>query len=91
MTKLTAADIQQAEQAQANRKQKRSQAFRVMHDRDRGWHRLSNGALIEWHTNTPLEEYVPKTRIEPGTFLLTIEGKRAVFDVEEFRKWLRWV
>jgi hypothetical protein len=86
MTKLTAADIEQAEQAQANRKQKRNYAFRAMHDRDRGWARLSNGVIIEWHTNTPLEEYVPRKRIQPGTILL--DGKH--YDVEEVRKWLRW-
>ena len=75
----------------AERQGKRKGAFKIMQDRDRGWAELSNGAHILWHRERPKDEGVVWTPVPDGCFALDINGKRTLFDAEEFRKHLRWV
>lgn len=91
-SKLKAEEIEQLDRAEDDRRRSRKNGYSLMEDRDRGGMRLSNGAIIEWH--------VPKERrtdgvcysgIESGNFILNIEGQKAVFSADEFRKWVRWV
>lgn len=89
-SRLTAAEIEAAEKAADERRRSRSSGFSLMHDRDKGWHWLSNGALLQWHTDRQPLEGEGITKVEPGKFLLTINGKTVEFDVDEFQKWLRW-
>lgn len=90
-SKLTPEEAQAAEQAADQRKSKRSQGFSLMSVRDRGWQELSNGAVIEWPVDTPLEDFVPRRIVPDGYFLLTLGKESALFDADDFRRFLRWV
>lgn len=90
MKKLTAAEILKAEEAAEQRRQNRANGFSLMKDRDMGSHRLSNGVLMNWHVPKPKEgDYIWRHIPEDG-FELEIDGKRILFNTEEFRRWLRW-
>lgn len=91
-SKLTTDEILAAEKAKDARKQSRSQGFKMMDVRDQGTAVMSNGVRIEWHVpKDRREEYVGYSAVDDGHFVLTIDGKKRVFDGEEFRRWLRWV
>lgn len=93
-------DIMKAEQAADARRQNRAGGFSLMKDRDSGSHRLSNGVMMYWHIPRP--EEIPTQSYDgveigvwpgsppPGHFALEIDGKKVVFDAEDFRHWLRW-
>lgn len=86
-SKTTAAEIEAVELAADTRKRKRGEGFALMSVRDRGWKRLSNGVLMEWQVDRPLEEYEVRTHVPNGMFKL--DGK--MYDADDFRKYLRWV
>ena len=90
-SKLTPEEIQEAEQLADKRRYHRGQGFKLMSVRDRGWQELSNGAYIEWPTDAPLKDYVPRRYIPAGHFVLTLGKESALFDADDFRKFLRWV
>lgn len=85
-------EIQQAEQAEDDRRTGRNKGYRLMRDRDRGWARLSNGVLIQWRIPDPLstdqlpDYYMFPARVPAG--MVAIDGK--LYDAEDLRKWLRW-
>lgn len=104
-SRLTFEEIQAAEQASEKRRQSRNQGFRKMHDRDRAHQKLSNGITMLWHVDRELNKDESHIVREDGTvvditvypqdvpeecFGLVIDGKRYLFDLDEFRKWLRW-
>lgn len=89
-TQLTGGEILEAEKAAEARKQQRGSGFRLMKDRDAGSHRLSNGVMMNWHTPKPegdnwIWRYVPE-----DSFELEINGKRVLFNTDEFKRWIRW-
>lgn len=90
-SKLTAADIEAAEQAADSRRTARNQGFSLMEIRDRGWMEIANGAIVEWPTDTELTEYVPRRIIPEGHFVINMGKESALFDADDFRKVLRWV
>lgn len=89
-TQLTGEEILKAEQAADARRKHRAGGFRLMKDRDAGSHRLSNGVLMNWHTPKPEGENWIWRYIPEDSFELEVDGKRILFDTEEFKKWLRW-
>lgn len=89
--KLVVDEIQAAEKAKSDRESGRRDGFSMMKVRDLGWNWFSNGALIEWNTARPLGDGEARTCVPKGSFILTIDGKKTLFDAEEFRKSLRWV
>lgn len=90
------AEILKAEKAKDDRKRSRSRGFSKMAERDKGWQRLKNGALVRWHVPTEWSEdmelpngsviQVKDATVPPETF--EIDGK--IFNAEELRRWLRW-
>lgn len=101
---ITAEEIQAAEKASEDRRRSRSQGFDKMHERDRAYQQLSNGTTMLWHVNKELIKQegttevggkVVDVKIYPPTipedsFALVIEGKTHLFNLDEFRRWLRW-
>lgn len=83
-------DAEKAELAEAERRERRAVGFDLMHVRDQGGARLSNGAIMEWHVDNP-EPYKPYRNVPAGYFVLTINGEHALFNAEEFKEFLRWV
>lgn len=75
------------EEEESNQRQSRNNGLSLMSVRDRGWAKLSNGSVMEWSVDSPLQELVPRRQIPVGHFYL--DGK--LFDVDEFRKYERWV
>lgn len=69
-----------------NRQETRKTGFTLMEIRDRGWARLSNGSLLQWHTDRPPREYEARQSIRNGDIL--IDGKP--FNAEDLMKYLRW-
>ena len=94
-SKQSAAEIEQAELEDNNRKVNRKAGFSLMDIRDRGWVRLPNLAggsvLMSWHVKTPLKELECRQVVPDNEFILNVDGKVIALDAEEFRKWLRWV
>lgn len=86
-TTLSAGEV--AEMDETKNREQRSSGFALMGSRDSGAVKLSNGILMNWHVSKPDTRY-PYRRIEPGTFILRINGKDHVFDADEFGKFLRW-
>lgn len=90
MRKAPKSEQEQAEIAAAERKDQRKSGFELMHVRDRGWGTMSNGVTMLWHVDEEkrpmVYDYVPDNH-----FALVVEGKKYLFDGEEFRRWLRWV
>lgn len=90
-TKLSMDEILAAEQAADNRKRSRKQGFDKMHERDQHWKRLSNDTVMLWYVHPDQRElglgyeYIPE-----DSFALIIDGKKHVYNTEEFRTWLRW-
>jgi len=82
---------EKAEIAAAERADKRKHGFSLMAVRDRGWFKLSNGVGIIWHSEAPLEDYEARRYVPDGMFILKIGNEEAVFDKEEFMRYLRWV
>lgn len=89
-SKISASDMEARELSEYNRRHKRDRAFDTMKIRDRGWVRLSNGVILHWPVTNPPEELVPRQVVPEGTFMLSIGDQTAVFDLDEFRMWLRW-
>lgn len=92
MTKkpMTSDEILAIEKAADDRRQNRRNGFELMDIRDQGWHRLSNGVTISWHTPKPTGDNYIWRYIPEGTFELQVNGEKILFDAEEFRRWLRW-
>lgn len=104
-TNLTADEIFAAEKAADDRRRSRNQGFAKMHERDQAVQLLSNGATMLWHVNqednkntssftredgTVVEMVVYPPEIPEDSFGLLLDGKKYIFNLEEFRKWLRW-
>lgn len=87
--KLTGSDILEAEKAAAERQENRKSGYSMVHIRDQGGHRLENGTVIYWPVPNAENSFQSRP-MRKGTFILDIDGKKTVFDVEEFRKWIRW-
>lgn len=91
-------DILAAEKAVDDRITHRNRGYRLAKDeRDVGWRRLDNGVVVLWHVNKPEivdldkgEVYLYPEDIPEGSFVLKVDGKRVMFDAEEFRRALRW-
>ena len=89
-SKISSEDAMAAEIAANEQKENRKAGFQKMHERDRGYERMSNGVSILWPTNREPAEYEALRNIEPGTFVLVVDGKEVLFDTDEFRQHLRW-
>lgn len=83
-------DAEKADMAEAERRERRNSGLDLMQARDRGGARLSNGVIMEWHVDNR-QPYQPYRNLPPGYFVLTIDGKSALFDTEEFKEHFRWV
>lgn len=97
-------EILAAEKASDDRKRSRMQGFNKMHERDQAVQVLSNGVTMLWHVPKHLNEakdtididgkeveittYPPS--IPEDSFALVMGGKKYLFDLEEFKTWLRW-
>jgi hypothetical protein len=85
-------EILNAEKAESDRRTGRNNGYGLMRERDRGWARLSNGALIQWHTPRPkITSELPDYYVFPPSIpptMVAIDGK--LYDTEDLRKWLRW-
>lgn len=88
--KLTSDEILAAEKAADDKQQTRKTGFAKMSERDRGWVRLSNGVIMEWHVARPLVEFEARKNVPDGKVILRIDKEDMVFDAEELKKWLRW-
>lgn len=87
-SKQSAAEIEQLELAESQRRGKRNKVFKsLVPERDRGWVRLSNGSVFQWPVTAPLEELVPRQHVPEGHFML--DGK--LYDYDEFLRYARWV
>jgi hypothetical protein len=82
-SKLKALELEQAEHEQ---RQSRNNGLSLMEVRDRGWYKLDNGSVIEWGVDRPLYNGEVRRHVPEGYFFLN--GK--IYDVDEFRKFLRW-
>jgi hypothetical protein len=103
-SKLTFDEILKAEQASDARHQSRKQGFAKMHERDQAMQTLSNGVTMLWYVDRELNKQegtisidgkdteitVYPPQIPEDSFALVIEGRKHIFNTEEFRKWLRW-
>lgn len=89
-SKISAEEMEASLLAEDKRKKDRANAFGLMSVRDRGWVELQNGAVMEWPVVAEPEDYVPRSVIPEGSFLLHIKGETYAFDTDEFRKFLRW-
>lgn len=102
-TNLTFEEIQTAEKAADDRRKSRKTGFEKMIERDESMHRLSNGVVMLWHVNRDLmypyisgtdsegQEYkVYQPTVPEDSFGLSIDGKVYLFNLEEFRRSLRW-
>ena len=104
-TKLTADEIYAAEKAASDRRDSRNRGFAKMSERDQSVQVLSNGVTMLWHVNKELrkqegEVIIGGVPVEVTTyrgldipedsFALKIDGKIHMFNLEEFRRWLRW-
>lgn len=83
-SRLTSEEIIKAEQEADERKRSRANGYSLMKVRDRGYAELrtyysSPRAKMRWGVD------------DSNFFELTIGKEKAVFDAEEFRKYLRWV
>lgn len=102
---LTADDIQAAEKAADDRRRSRDQGFAKMHERDQAVQLLSNGATMIWHVDKEANKRTAWLEREEGkdveittypphipsdSFGLKLDGKLYIFNLEEFRRWLRW-
>lgn len=79
-TKLTSDEILEAEKAKDERVKSRNRGYSKMKERDQGWQRLhctNARAVLLWG-------------VQEDRFALDIEGKKYIFDTEDFRKALRW-
>lgn len=89
---LTADDIWAAEKAADDRKRTRKTGLDMIPIRDQGATRLSNGVLFGW--SVPMDKREPGVaypHVPEGHFVLEIDGKRHLFNADEFAKWTRWV
>lgn len=91
MRKVTKTEQEKQEIEAAERTNRRKGGFDLMKVRDRGYFRMSNGVGIMWHSDTELSDYEARRYVPDGMFVLNIEGKEAIFDKEEFMRYLRWV
>lgn len=98
-------EIQEAEEAAENRRRSRNQGFKKMHERDKGVQLLSNNAVMIWHvpkelnkeefyflddTGQTVEIVVYPPDVPSDSFGLILDGKRYIFNLDEFRRHLRW-
>lgn len=88
---LTQEEVLAAEKAADNRRRSRKQGFDKMYERDQHWKRLSNGVVMLWYVHPDQRPLgIAYENIPEDSFALVIDGKKYVFNLEEFRKWLRW-
>jgi hypothetical protein len=91
-SKLSAAEIEAAEQAADKRKSSRKQGFSMMDERDRGWKHLSNGAVFFWPVpREKRENGLTYLDVPEGHFVLVIGGREILFNADEMQGCLRWV
>lgn len=76
----------EVEQAEFQRRENRNNGLSLAAIRDRGWVKLTNGSILEWHIDRPFYDGEVRTHVPEGMFMLD----RKLFDVDEFRKFLRW-
>jgi len=91
MRNIAKTEQEKAEIEAAERADRRSGGFELMKVRDRGYFRMSNGVGIMWHSDEPLKDGEARRYVPDGMFVLNINGKEALFDKEEFMRYLRWV
>lgn len=89
-TKQSAAEIEELELAENNRRQTRKSGFSLMSVRDRGWIKLNNGVVLEWPVDRELLDGEVRSFIPKGYFGMVTGDKKIIFDAEEFKKYLRW-
>lgn len=75
-----------AEMDATKQKETRAMGLDLMPVRDRGWGKLRNGTLVEWHTDRPLQELEARRYVPDG--MVVIDNK--LYDTEELRRFLRW-
>lgn len=100
ISKLTQEEILEAEKASEDRKQSRKLGFEKMYERDQVMKHLSAASRINnadirmlWHVDPELVK-LPVGGLWPNIaedkFMLKIDDKEYYFDLDEFRRWLRW-
>jgi len=94
-SKISSLDALKAEQEASKRKEIRATGFAKMHERDKGYERLSNGTVFAWHVDPKIQErYLKagelKKNIPEDSFVLVVDGKEILFNTDEFRQSLRW-
>lgn len=104
-SKISASEMEERELTEYNRLHKRGRALNLARVRDRGWVRLKNNVVMLWPVDKELGKTVSTITLEDGEkltvttyppyvpdghFTLEIDGKRHMFDTDEFRKFLRW-
>ena len=94
-TTLSAQEI--TEMDEMKQKDTRNKGLKLMPVRDRGWMRLSNGAIVYWHHPARETEqtadgisFIIKPKVPDNHFGIEVEGKLTIFDAEELRRYLRW-
>lgn len=87
---LTFEEIEKAELAADQRRENRAGGFSLMKDRDYGTRTLSNGVTMNWHVPKPTEGDYVWRYIPADSFELVVDGKKILFNTEEFQRWLRW-
>ncbi len=90
MRKAPKSEQEKAEIEAAERQDRRKDGFGLMAIRDRGWGRMSNGVVMVWPVNDPVDKTIVNG-VPDNHFLLDIKGNKYLFEAEEFRRFLRWV
>lgn len=75
-----------AEMDEMNRVNTRNSGFSLMSVRDKGYIRLGNGCLMQWHVDRQLKDGEARQVIPDG--MVMIDDK--FFNAEELQKYLRW-
>jgi len=90
---LTVDEMLKAEKDAEDRKQSRKAGYEKMLERDAVMHTLSNGVVMLWSVDPKMVK-LPSGGVWPNIpedmFALVIDGKEHYFDVNEFKKWVRW-
>lgn len=90
-SKISASDMEKRDLLEYERSHKRNRVYKeLIPEKDKGWVRLSNGVVFLWHTDRELAEGELRDHVPSGSFVLAIDSKKYAFDLDEFRKWLRW-
>lgn len=90
MRKSTLDPQEVLERDEFERTQYRKAGLDLMPVRDKGAAKLSNGVIIAWHTDRPLDDGEARGYVPDGHFTLTMNNRTLLFNVEEFNKYTRW-